>query len=100
MEIELFSNADVPHFHQNRFENSIFPDIRCAPFPSKQIRKFHFFRHPVCPISIKTDLKDQFGQLSQNRFEGSKKRGKLGFPKDNCPYGLWLTASGTRRIQF
>jgi len=46
----------VPNFHHNRSEGSIFPDIWCAPFPSKQTWKLHFSQHPVCSIAIKTHL--------------------------------------------
>jgi len=140
LKTQFFPTSGVPHFHQNRFGNFIFSDIRCAQFPSKQIWRINSDNY------LKTDLKDQKNeenwvspritvrmgsgwlpvarggssskahrlaarpglkvpcsdQLSHACMWGRlnpKKQEKLGFPKDNCPYGLWLNASGTRWLR-
>jgi len=60
LETHFVPTSGEPNFHQNRLGDSIFPDIRCVPFPSKQVWKFTFFAMRTCPISAGTDFEIHF----------------------------------------
>jgi len=60
LEIQIFRNPGMPHFHQNRRGNSPFSGIWCAQTSLQTHLEIHICWNPVCPIFIKTDLEIHF----------------------------------------
>jgi len=60
--IQCFWNPDLPHFHPNRFGDSLFAESRHAPLPSKHTCQWQFtlFWNPVCLISPPAVLEIHF----------------------------------------